>query len=159
MATESVTFKGDRKVLNRLKKVGDNKRLRTAVTAAAIHVKGKVAIYPPRKLGRAGNFVSNKQKRQFAAMVRMGVREFPYKRGISGRSERHGQSWTYTTAGSGLSATIGSDTSYGKLLQSPKHQTEFHRAGGWKTTAEVMREEESKVLAFFKAELDRALSS
>ena len=159
MATESVTFKGDRKVLNRLKKVGDNKRLRAAVTAAAIHVKGKVAIYPPRKLGRAGNFVSNKQKRQFAGMVRMGYREFPYKRGISGRSERHGQSWTYTSAASGLSATIGSDTSYGKLLQSPKHQTEFHRAGGWKTTAEVMKEEQPEVLAFFKAELDRALSS
>lgn len=159
MATESVTFKGDEKVLNRLKKAGDNKRLRAAVTAAAIHVKGKVAIYPPRKLGRAGNFVSARQKRQFAGMVQMGYRDFPYKRGISGRSERHGQSWTYTTASSGLSATVGSDTSYGKLLQSPKHQTEFHRAGGWKTIEEVMKEEQPKVLAFFKAELDRALSS
>jgi hypothetical protein len=159
MATESVTFKGDRKVLNRLKKAGDNKRLRAAVTAAAIHVKGKVAIYPPRKLGRAGNFVSARQKRQFAGMVRQGYRDFPYKRGISGRSERHGQSWTYTTAGSGLSATVGSDTSYGQLLQSPKHQTAFHRAGGWKTIEEVMKEEQPKVLAFFKAELDRALSS
>jgi hypothetical protein len=54
MATESVSFKGDRKILNRLNKAGDNKRLRAAVTAAAIHVKGKVAIYPPRKLGRVG---------------------------------------------------------------------------------------------------------
>jgi hypothetical protein len=84
--------------------------------------------------------------------------EVPYRRGQSPGSQDHGQKWSVYSNKSGLKQFIGNNTSYGKYVQDPNDQTDFHKRRGWKDTDTVANEEEETVLKFLKQEVDKILA-
>ena len=150
-------IRGDVELRRKLAQLKDMKAIEPALKASAMYVKGKISKYPAGNQHRPQEFVSDKQRRFFFWALKNGIIEVPYRRGQSPGSEDHGQSWTIQGMKGGLQQIIGSDTSYGPLLQDELLQTAYHRATGWKTTYTVMVEEEEEVLQFIKRAVDKLL--
>jgi hypothetical protein len=129
------------------------------VKAAARHVKGKVLVYPTGEQHRPQPFKTDKSRRWFFWALRTGLIEVPYRRGQSPSSEDHQQSWTHRRNADGLKQTIGSDTTYGPLLQGPGQQTAYHKATGWKDIDTVAEEESDTVIEFIVRAVDKLLKS
>jgi hypothetical protein len=136
--------------------------IKVAVKAGALHIKGKVAVYPA---ATAGN-----QPRAYTT----GGQNTWYERGygpkwaLKGggwhgrkRSETLGRKWTIKLTNGGLVGIIGNNVSYGPYVQQggdeDPHQTKVHAAHGWKTTGQVADEEADTVRDLFKRCIDKAL--
>ena len=139
-----------------MQKVGSLQPVQTGLKSAALYVKGQIAKYPPVSR-RPQPFVSDLQRRGFFAKLKSGEIDVPYKRGISSKSERLGQSWTIQASNGGLAQTVGSDTSYGPLVQDIGRQTRYHRETGWKTIQEVKERATLEVSLIVKDVVDAAL--
>ena len=155
MATRII---GDEELRRKLKKLADMRSLVPSMEEAALHVKGKVSKYPQGNQHRPQEFKTDKSRRFFFWALKAGVIEVPYRRGQSPGSEDHGQSWTIKGMKNGLQQIVGSDTSYGELLQSEAKQTSYHRQTGWRTVEDVTEQEEEKVLDFLKRAVDKLLA-
>lgn len=150
-------MEGQKEILAIAKEIQSLKPLKLGLKHGAAFLKGRIAKYPPVSR-RTKNFVSDRQRRHFFYLMRTKKIEVPYRRGISPGSERHGQSWTIKESRGGLRQTIGSDTSYGPLLQDADEQSQFHRSGGWKTIQTVAEKSADDVNKRIKATHDRALA-
>jgi hypothetical protein len=139
-----------------MQRVGSLQPVKNGLKSAALHVKGKIAQYPPVSR-RPQPFVSDLQRRGFFAKLRSGQIEVPYRRGISSQSQRLGQSWTIKEQKAGLTQVIGSDTTYGPLVQAKESQTRYHKETGWKTTETVIERETAEVNRIVKSVVDAAL--
>ena len=140
-----------------MRDVGSLRPVVVGMKAGAIHLKGKIAKYP-RVSRRPQPFKTNKQRRGFFAKLRSGEIEVPYRRGISPSSERLGQSWTVKARDGGLTQVVGTDTTYGQLVQDRIKQTLYHKTTGWKTTEDVTEQEGDEVVRGVKREIDKALA-
>ena len=140
-----------------IRDVGSLRPVVVGMKAGAIHLKGKIAKYP-QVSRRPQPFVSNKQRRGFFAKLRSGEIEVPYRRGTSPGSERLGQSWTVKARDGGLTQVVGTDTTYGQLVQDRLKQTLYHKTTGWKTTEDVTEQEGNEVVRGVKREIDKALA-
>lgn len=156
MTDVDITFKGDVDFKRMMREVGSLKPFKTGLKAGAIHLKGRVSIYP-RVSRRKQPFVSDKQRRGFFYHLKQGNIEVPYKRGSSPGSERHSQSWTTRGRKNDFEQVIGSDTSYGPLLQEEKKQTSYHKGTGWKTTKQVTRSEQAEVNKIILVTMNKAI--
>ena len=86
------------------------------------------------------------------------LHDFPQLRqALNPNSERLGGSWTVEERGGGLQQVVGSDTSYGPLVQDRSKQTRYHRDTGWKTTEDVSEREAKEVSRIVKEVVDAAL--
>jgi hypothetical protein len=150
---------GGAELRRKLSKLKDFKSLVPTLQGAAVHVKGKISKYPSGNQHRPQPFKTAKSRRFFFWALRQGIIEVPYRRGQSPGSEDHGQSWTVKGMKGGLKQVIGSDTSYGRLLQKAGSQTAYHKGTGWKTTDQVMREEEAYVLTQIQKKVDQLLAT
>ena len=140
-----------------MEEVGSLKPVKIGMASGAIHLKGKIA-KPPPVSRRPQPFVSDKQRRGFFAKLRSGEIEVPYRRGISPGSERLGQRWTVQAKDGGLTWVVGSNASYGELVQARRMQTFYHKVTGWKTIEDVTEQEKNTVARGVKREIDRALA-
>ena len=156
MATKII---GDVELRRKLEKLKDLKSIVPALTEAAVHVKGKISRYPPdANAHRPQPFKTAKSRAFFFWALSKGMIEVPYRRGQSPGSQDHLQSWAIKGMMGGLKQVIGSDTSYGPLLQDPNQQTDYHKKTGWKDTDTVVDEEEETVLKFLKQSVDKILA-
>ena len=154
-----VTIKGDVELRRKLDKLANMQQsIAPSMEAAALYVKGEVSEYPQGNQHRPQPFQTDKSRRFFFWALRNGVIEVPYRRGQSPGSEDHGQSWTIKGMNGGLKQVIGSDTSYGELLQSAAKQTAYHKSTGWRTVEDVVDKEADKVLEFIKKQVDKLLA-
>jgi len=149
---------GDRELRRKLQKLADPTQIVPALKEGAQHIKSKIQKYPDGNQHRPQPFKTAKQRRFFFWALRQGIIEVPYRRGQSPGSEDHQQSWTVKGMKGGLQQMIGSDTSYGPLLQDKQRQASYHRQTGWKTTDEIVEEEEEKVLNQIKKRVDEILA-
>lgn len=117
----------------------------TGLRAGAVHVKGKIAVYPPSPSGRSQPFKTDRQRRGFFAKLRSGEIEVPYRRGQSPNSEALGRRWT-TGMARWNEAVVGNNASYGEIVQAKDKQSRFHGTTGWKTIEEVANNESDDVL-------------
>ena len=140
-----------------MRDVGSLRPVVVGMKAGAIHLKGKIA-KPPPVSRRPQPFVSDKQRRGFFYKLRKGDIEVPYRRGISPGSERLGQRWTVQAKDGGLTQVVGSNASYGELVQARRMQTFYHKVTGWKTIEDVTEQEKNTVARGVKHEIDRALA-
>lgn len=152
----NVELKGVKEVEEVLEEAGSLRPFKSGLKAGAFYLKGKFAVYPPVNR-RSQPFVSDKQRRGFFYHLKQGNIEVPYRRGMSPGSEKHGQSWTVQDRQGGLQQVIGSDTSYGPLLQDQGRQTGYHKAGGWKTVQETVKVELKNVIAIINKAIDQAI--
>lgn len=151
-----IQIEGLDRVIGKLENLQQLNTVKAGIKAAAIHVKGKIAEYPPRK-HIPMRWKSERQRRWFFAALRSGAIDVPYKRGSSPGSEGLGRRWTVKERDDGLSAVVGNNVSYGPFVQREDSQYWMHKASGWKTTARVANEERSVVVDFVTAAIRKAL--
>lgn len=156
MPNISVRLEGDDELLRIAKELKSLKPLKLGLKRGGSFLKGRVAKYPPQRR-RPIQFASDTQRRHFFYLMRTKQIEVPYRRGISPGSERHGQSWTIKVERGGLKVVVGSDTSYGPLLQDPDEQTEYHKEGGWKDVGQVAKDAEDDINRIIKQTHDRVI--
>lgn len=118
--------------------------MRAAISAGALHVKGKIASYPPRRYGTQP-FKSPRQAMGFFKRLHAGAIEVPYRRGQSPGSETLGRKWTIRDRDDGLTAVVGNNASYGPYVQDRDEQSLYHQKSGWVTVQDV-REDEGPVV-------------
>ena len=53
---------------------------------------------------------------------------------------------------------VGSNASYGELVQARRMQTFYHKVTGWKTIEDVTEQEKNTVARGVKHEIDKALA-
>lgn len=149
----NITLEGYEELVAKLTTLEQMKQMAKAVKAAATHVKGKIATYPPVRRGPQP-FKTDKSRRYFFWALRNGKIDVPYRRGASPGSETLGRKWTISAQDSGLTAVVGNNVSYGRLVQG-ESQTGYHKTTGWKTTEQVADEERETVVRMLVEEIER----
>lgn len=157
----TIRIEGLDKLIGKLDRIGKLDVVKAGIKAGALHIKGKIAKYPPRrriKIQQIGGWASDKQRRAFFAKLRSGEIQVPYKRGVSPGSETLGRKWTIQARDGGLSAVVGNNVSYGPFVQDRDRQSRMHKMIGWKTTQDVADEEGPKIRDIIAREVAKALN-
>jgi len=118
--TTAVRIEGLDKLMGKLERLKDLQPVKTALKAAAEHVKGKIAQYPP-----ATSANSPAQRRWYERGY--GPRWRRADGSIGGRktSETLGKKWTTRATSGGLGQIVGNNVSYGPFVQGDQ-QASFH---------------------------------
>ena len=120
--------------------------------------------YPPQMLPRAprAHTWTDKQRKWFFANLRAGNIEVPYQRGQSPGSQRHNQSWTTKATNHKLTWTVGSNTTYGPILQDETHKdySRYLASHGWAnhTIQKIAKKQGPAVLKKVEKEVERLLN-
>jgi hypothetical protein len=136
--------------------VGGLAGVRAAIKGAAIHVLNRMKEYPPARHAKQP-FVSDRQRRGFFAKLRAGEIQVPYRRGQSPKSESLKHRWAMRTEDDGLTAVVGNNASYARLVQDAEKQTRYHKTTGWGTVQGVMKEERDLVTGMIIGAAKKAL--
>lgn len=144
------------KVLNKLEFLPV---LTQGLEAAGLWVKNFMADYPPQRRGPQP-FKTEKSKRFFFWAIAHGERDFPYRRGMSGKSQSLADAWTVEVQPSGREVIVGNDTSYGPWVQDEdKPQSYFHKQTGWPTKQEVIRSKGDYVMGEILKKIEQHIKS
>lgn len=152
----SIEIRGLQELAGKIRNVAQLRGIRRAVKTAAIHVKGKIAQYPPSsEANTPGPYPKRWYERGY------GPRWARKSGGIGGRrtSETLGRKWTISTRNSGLTAIVGNNVSYGPFVQSRSRQTAFHARRGWQTVEDVAERESGLVERYIRQEIERILNA
>lgn len=154
MPPQIVRIEGLDALVKKIKTIEEARFLIAGMKAGALHMKGKVAEYPP------ATEANDPSKPRW--YVRGWGPKWRVKSGdIHGRhtSETLGRKWSTRSSRAGLAWTIGNNVSYGPAVQDEEKQAKFHKERGWKTTAGVVRDEAGRVLQYLQDELKKVLKS
>lgn len=124
------------------RRIAEMNGLRLGLQAGALHLAGKMGQYPPQS-SRPQPAKTAKQRAYLMWAIREGEIVIPYPRGMAGKSEKLGQSWT-TALESNTRAVAGTAASYAELVQGQK-QTEYHKITGWLRADTNLRNEAAHV--------------
>lgn len=151
-STTTIRIEGLDRVLKKIKTVEELKPVTDALQAGAVHVKGKIAQYPPAS-------EANDPSRQRWYERGYGPKWRTRDGSIAGKktSETLGRKWTTASRNRGLTQIVGNNVSYGPFVQDKDRQAWFHRERGWKTTEQVAEEEAETVLKFIADEVEKVL--
>lgn len=148
-------------LIRKLTKLAQFRKVRAAVKNAGIFIRGKMATYPAERhdkaIPRAKDW-SAKQRRGFFAKLRSGEIEVPYRRAQSPGSERLGAKWTTQSANAGMTAIVGNNASYVRLVQDAENQTRYHKLTGWPTDDSVMRDRGPTVVEYVRQAIEREIA-
>ena len=153
--TSNIQIEGLDAAIRKCEKIGKLDVIKAGLKAGGLHVKGKLAQYPPRKY-LPQPFKTDKSRRFFFAALKDGRIQVPYRRGQSPGSEDLGQKWTVKERKGGLQVVVGNNVSYGPLVQGPE-QSGYMKAIGWKTTDQIAKEETAAVNKILAAAIEKAL--
>ena len=156
MADVSIKIEGLDKLVSRLRRVGSLAGVRAAIKGAAIHVLNRMKEYPAARHAPQP-FVSDKQRRGFFWHLAQGDIEVPYRRGQSPGSQSLKHRWAMKTEDDGLTAAVGNNASYARLVQDAEKQTRYHTTTGWGTVQGVMKEERDLVTGMIIGAAKKAL--
>jgi hypothetical protein len=138
-----IKIEGAEELIKKIDDVASMNKVKGAIMAGAYELKDKMADYPSRRTYKNWRLYGNSEaaKRMRAGFfyhLNRGEIEVPYRRGQSSKSEKLGQSWTVKSSNSGLTATVGTNASYAKLVQSSEKQTSAHKHTGWITDKQAV---------------------
>jgi hypothetical protein len=149
--TDGIYIEGIDRILAKLP--GFRPAVVAALKAGAVHVKGKIAKYPPASdANMPGPYPKRWYQRGYG-------QKWALKGGaVHGRktSETMGRRWTQGERDEGLTQIVGNNASYGPYVQGEK-QAGFHRQRGWKTTQDVAESEGPKVTRMVSDAIDKVL--
>ena len=151
----TIRIKGMKELLAKIDNIQQMESVKTAMKAAAIHVKGKASKYPPESEANKPGRVPSWYERGY------GTRWNLAGGGTGGKqtSETLGKKWTTSSRDSGLTQVIGNNVSYGPFVQDEGEQAAFHKKRGWNTIQDVAADEADTVLEFIQDAVDKALES
>jgi hypothetical protein len=125
--------------------------IQPALKAGAEHIKGKINQYPPATSANTPG-----QKRWYERGYGPKWTRRDGSIGSRKSSEMLGRKWT--TAPQGTRAyVIGNNVSYSPYVHDPEKQAAFHKARGWKTTAQVAEQEGPRVVAFIERWINKVI--
>jgi hypothetical protein len=156
MADVSIKIEGLDKLVSRLGRVGGLSGVRAAIKGAAIHVLNRMKEYPVARHAPQP-FVSDRQRIGFFKRLRAGDIEVPYRRAQSPGSQSMKHRWAMRTEDNGLTAVVGNNASYARLVQDEEKQTKYHKTTGWGTVQGVMKEERDLVTGMIIGAAHKAL--
>ena len=149
------TIKGMDKLLRKLDTIEKMKGVKRGLKAGALHVKGKIAKYPPSTIANTpGNPTGRWYERGY------GPRWLRKRSGtVGGRktSETLGRRWTIGERNAGFTQVIGNNASYNIYVHSAEKQAKFHGDRGWLTDEQVIEQEGNQVLEFIQNEVEKEL--
>ena len=158
---EGIKIEGLPELKRIFKEVGSLRPVIKGLGKGAVHLKGKIAVYPKHTPRPVAHLWTDKQRRGFFYYLNKGDIEVPYRRGQSSGSENLADKWTVRSFLGGLEWRVGNNVSYGPLVQGSgpmqPFQSQYHFETGWQTTDEVVEEETRKVNQIVKMEVDAAL--
>lgn len=148
----TIKINGLEKIASKVKDLQSMRAVKAGLKAAALHVKGKIAKYPPSSEANVPN-----QRRWYQRGY--GPKWKLASGAVHGKktSETLGRKWTVKSADGGLTQIIGNNVSYGPFVQSREDQAHFHKARGWLTVEDVAEQEAGKVVEFLQEHIDKAL--
>jgi hypothetical protein len=116
------------------------------------------------KLGRAKAMQTYEPPMQRAVLrVQRPMQEYPPPPPHSTyrRTGTYGRRWItrVESSSAGLTGRVGNNVYYGPFVGSSIFQTATHRATGWTTDAEALKQNEAAILADFAQVADKALAS
>ena len=165
--SDTIRIEGIEALLAKIKSLQELRPVVGRLKLAALHVAGKMAIYPEEKrLTRASiygsAFKSNRQRRYFFYALRQGEKgeggiRVPYRRGKLPQSQTFSKRWTIAMSNEGLTAEIGNNATYGPLLMASGRQSLYAKAVGWRTTEAILDEETETVTRQITDEINRAI--
>ena len=153
MADSGVTMEieGMDELIKKLDELGKMSKVHAGMQAAAIHLKGKVAIYPPETAANQPGHGSWYQRGWGVKYAGGG--------GIQS-SEDLGQKWTTKYDKVKFEAVIGNNASYAKYVQGPKGtQAKAMKRIGWKGIDVVSNEETKRVQEYVFDAVRRAIAT
>lgn len=151
----NVRVEGLDKALRKLRRLGPD-AYRPAMAEGGAHLKNVMAQYPPRRYGPQPAKTSKQRAFLFWAIAN-GIIQVPYVRGSSPGSQTLGKRWTVAERDNGLTAVVGNNAGYARLVHSATEQTEYHRLTGWKTDQQVVEEEAPRVKEILTRHIQQAI--
>jgi len=151
MADTSVTIAGLEPLIKRLEAAKQPKVITAALKMGGAHVKSIMAKYPPASSANDPNG-RRWYKRGTGSFWRVKDGTIHSK----ASSQTLGRKWTVKMNGQ-YTVEIGNNVSYAPFVHDPEKQTWFHKARGWKTTAQVGQSEGQKVADAVRDALMKAL--
>jgi phage gpG-like protein len=82
---------------------------------------------------------------------------YPYVRGKSWTSEKLAQSWTMEFRNQDREGVVGTNVSYAPFVQDKKKQSAYHKATGWVTVQDVVKNHGKDVAQFVEEEIIRQI--
>lgn len=158
--TDTVEIQGLRELVSRLDSKKTIDAAKSALKAGALHLKGKIAIYPESTIANSpSNPTGRWYERGFGPRWTRKTMS-----GLGGRktSETLGRKWTTRSENFGMTQVVGNNVSYGGYVQreatDEPNQTWFHAAHGWKTDRKVAEEETEKIVKFVRDAIAKSLA-
>ncbi len=139
-----------------MKKLQAGSGFKTGAKTAFVHLKGKIARYPPRSSRPVAQYWTKKQRQGFFYHLNNGDIDVPWTRGLSPKSERLAQRWE--VSGDGFGTVLRNSASYAPLVHGRK-QAAYHKETGWKTVDTVIAEERQPMRRIIFNEVKRDLMS
>lgn len=157
MSDDAIAIKIDfGKVPMVMNKIRQKRLANRAGRAMMVHLRSKIAPYPPvSRRPQAGQW-SDAERRAFFAKLKAGEIEVPYRRGLSPGSESLGKRWQIKSSGSNHS--LSNNSSYASLVQGRK-QIPYHKGTGWKTTETVLNDEQRQLATILGQEIGKELAA
>ena len=152
--TTAIKIHGLKELQHKIDKLEDLTPVKAGLRAAALHVKGKIAVYPPESEANMPRTIAGTNRVLSWYERGYGTRYI----GGGGRktSETLGRKWTIKALNGGLTQIVGNNVSYSVFVQGER-QAAFHKRRGWKTTDEIAAQESAAVTKFLKSHVDKAL--
>jgi hypothetical protein len=147
----TITIKGQKDLDKKIKDVESLQPVKDAMKAAAVHVKGKIAEYPPATEANVPKDYGAWYERGFGTRYRRRDGTLHNRK----TSETLGRKWTIAQRDGGLTQIVGNNVSYGPFVQG-EEQAWFHMFHHWKTTDQVAEEESQEVTEFIMQYIERA---
>ena len=149
----TVEIEGLDELIKKLDNLSQLRKVHAGIRAAGMHVKGKIATYPPATIA---NLPSNPRGQWYQRG--WGTR---YKGG-GGRqtSEQLGKKWTSKYDKNKFEAQVGTNVSYARFVQGPKGtQAKALKKIGWTGIDKVAKEETKRVGEYVFEAVKRAIES
>ncbi|MCK4828030.1 hypothetical protein KA005_70525 [bacterium] len=154
--TTTIEIQGLDELVKKLDNLAKLKEVKAGIRGAALHVRGSLSRYPPRKsipISAVGGFASDKQRRWFFWALNKGKIQVPYR-----RTKALEHRWTIKTQDQGFTAIVGNNSPYARFVMGDK-QTRMMQMIGWKTTEQVASEETRRVQEYVFDAVRRAIGA
>jgi hypothetical protein len=154
-----IEIEGLAELEKKLGRIGAIRELRPAMAEANEKILGDTDRYPPKRPGRKMKWKSRKQQIFVIMSIREGSIHVPYDRkhtgGLAG-------SWVskVSVIGQTLTGTVGSNENkapYARYVVGPNSQAEFHKEGGWWTTATLLKRRKGDIEDIFASRIREVL--
>ena len=151
--TKDIRIDGLAPLIRKLDTLQKLEKIKPALRASAVHVKGKISKYPRSSEANVPN-----QRRWYERGY--GSRWMRRDGSIGGKktSETLGKRWAVREERGGMTQIIGNNASYAVFVQDKDEQAAFHALRGWSTAQQVAQDETPVVIRFVQDEIDKILN-